>query len=63
MQTILDDGTKLIQREKDDLAYELKRNRLMLAGKVLSNSINIGLKRVKKEIFDEFTVKMQNEHH
>ena len=63
MQTILDDGTKLIQREKDDLAYELKRNRLMLAGKVLSNSINIGLKRAKKEIFDEFTVKMQNEHH
>lgn len=34
----------------------------MLAGKVLSKSINIGLKRVKKEIFDEFTFKMQNEH-
>jgi len=55
----LDDGTQLILRDKNDLAYELRRNRLMLAGKVLSTSIGKSVFRVKKESLGEFLREMK----
>lgn len=60
MQGILDDGTSLIMRDKNDLDYELKRNRLMLAGKVLSRSIEKGLWRYKKGMLGEFIRNMND---
>lgn len=59
LQTILDDGTSLMLRDKNDLNYELKRNRLRLAGKVLSGAIGKGLYRYKKSLFSEFITYME----
>ena len=59
LQGILDDGTALIRRDRDDLNYELRRQRLMLGGKVLANAIYNAISNQKKSSFAYFAMKMK----
>ena len=49
----------MISRDKHDLQYELRRQRLMLGGKVLIKSINKVVLQRKKEALVEFTLAMK----
>ena len=42
----------MISRDKNDLYYELRRQRLMIGGKVLSNAITKAINSRKKEALD-----------
>ena len=62
LKGILDDGTQMIGRDQGDLERELRRNRLMLAGKVLSNALEFAVYKTKKSNFGHFVNKMKENH-
>lgn len=59
IQQQVDSSSTDMIREKQDLEYELNRNRLMLAGHVLSKSISRGLTRITQSYFSDFSLELK----
>ena len=61
IQRVLDNNTSGILRDKNDLEYHLRRQRLQLAGKVLSNAMLKGTDRVARNYFADFMCIMKED--
>lgn len=59
VQQQVDSTSTDLVREKQNLEYELKKNKLMLAGHVLSKSISRGLNRIIQSYFCDFAIELK----